>query len=171
MRHVVAIMIFAWLVPYIAAQDEIIFRNGRAYRVSGGKPLDAATVEPISESPPAKTTIIKRSSAPWIDPDIGPWTESKLRRHLLGELASPQHRGDVPANELKGRSLAELKAIHANLHEGWNWDGSPKVSPSRDTVFEEIDPGFGECFSPMPGSQCPGGRCPPQSRPLFRRFR
>lgn len=87
--------------------------------------------------------VVHRSGRNWTDPDVGRWSESTLRRHLLGELESPEHRGQVPPGQLVGRSLKELIAIHANLHEGWSWDGQPKQKPKQ--VPRRPVPSFDDC--------------------------
>lgn len=96
-------------------------------------------------NPAPKSTVllpvVHRSGRNWTDPDVGRWSESTLRRHLLGELESTQHRGQVPPEQLVGRSLKELIAIHANLHEGYNWDGQPK----QKQVPRRSVPSFDDC--------------------------
>lgn len=172
------------LVQPISAQDEIIFRNGRAYRVSGAKPVADPVVEEtppkVEETccqvpiPPPRITIIRRSSSAWTDPDIGPWSTSTLKKHLRGELESTQHRGMVPSQELDGRSLSELKAIHANLHEGWTWDGRSRQSRRTVTKSTEMPPANtdGPAFYFDAAPNCPNGFCPGNSnRPFLRRFR
>lgn len=111
--------------------------------------------------------IIRRSTRNWTDPDVGNWTASNLREHLLGEFQSPQHRGSVPLSELN-RSLSDLIAIHANLHEGWAWDGSSKVTATvRQTVVIPRQVVRYQSFQ----STCPGGVCPTNGEQSFRLFR
>jgi hypothetical protein len=115
--------------------------------------------------------VVRRSEADWTDPDVGTWTALTLIRHLEGELESPQHRGLVPAGQLVGRSLADLKAIHANLHEGWAWDGRERRVATVKRSLHVQPPTVRQFLTVQSSSQCPGGVCPTnQSRPrIFRR--
>lgn len=80
----------------------------------------AFTVKPAKVLQP----VFHRSGRNWTDPDVGRWSVETITRHLKGEIESPQHRGKVPLDQLEGRSLMELIAIHANLHEGYQWNGT-----------------------------------------------
>lgn len=134
----------------------------------------AAITEQLAEQPRSivKTVlrpVVRRGTGPWIDPDVGSWQVETLTNHLKGELESTQHRGSVPHDQLIGRSLRELKAIHANLHEGFAWHGgaSSAITTQKTATIEsrlEIAPR---------NSTCPGGVCPTTSaRPrLFGRRR
>jgi hypothetical protein len=115
------------------------------------KPVEVS--KPIVSKPILKP-IIRQAKSNWVDSSVGDWTADTLRRHLLGELSSNQHRGQVPAAELQGRSLRELIDIHDNLHEGYLWHGELVVVQMK-TV--EIN--------------CPGGVCPVPQRQVRRLFR
>jgi hypothetical protein len=105
--------------------------------------------------------VVRRAAGNWIDEGIGAWNETKLAAHLRGELASANHRGAVPVQQLVGRTLKELRDIHDNLHEGWLWDGSARV---RAAVTVR------QASTYWQASSCPGGVCPTPTRGrLFRR--
>jgi len=112
--------------------------------------------------PVAHSQVVRRASSSWVDQSVGSWNTAKLSAHLRGELASPQHRGQVPAGQLDGRSLNELKAIHDNIHEGYAWNGG--VTQSRVVTVQP---------KRVSSGNCPGGVCPAPTRftprRLFRR--
>jgi hypothetical protein len=114
--------------------------------------------------------VIRRSQNNWTDPDVGAWTPSKLREHLMGDFQSPVHRGSVPLSQLQGRSLSDLLAIHANLHEGWNWDGTSKRQLQVATIKERLTvPATVRSFRSV--ETCPSGNCPTGGQQSFRLFR
>jgi hypothetical protein len=123
----------------------------------------AKPVEAVSDS---RVAIVRRARSSWVDSSVGAWSVEKLRSHLRGELASPQHRGKVPTSELEGRTLRELADIHDNLHEGFEWNGGSSVVHSRSVTVQSFQ------TTAKMASSCPGGVCPsPMSRPVRRLFR
>ena len=145
----------------------------------GGEPVQAAAYcpdsfglaieqsTPIKSTPPirTRTKIIVRSYEPWTDPALGKWTASKLTAHLRGKLGEATHRGVVPAAELTGRTLDELLVMHANLHEGWSWDGARLIRDSPKPVAVKPPVVYRST------SNCPGGICPTNTTFRGRLFR
>lgn len=121
-----------------------------------------ATPQPVAQPRPAAVfeIIVRRARLSWTDRTVGTWTDATLRRHLLGELASPEHRGRVSAAQLAGRSLRELQDIHDNLHEGYSWNGTVTTTTMTTRAVQ------------VSSGNCPGGVCPtPQRAPVRRIFR
>jgi len=131
------------------------------------KPVVSASVETVTAS---RVAVVRRARSSWVDSSVGAWSVEKLRSHLRGELASPQHRGSVPTSELEGRTLRELADIHDNLHEGYAWDGggaSAAVVRSRSVTVQSF-----QTPAKVASGSCPGGVCPsPTARPIRRLFR
>ncbi len=145
-------------------------------------PSVAPRLEPATAVEPrmAFIPIVRRAKGNWTDPDVGAWSATTLTLHLKGELESSQHRGLVPAGQLAGRSLRELRDIHDNLHEGFAWDGTVKqslqvVTNSRVDSLPTIRSSLmvqnvGRFPQVLTSSQCPPGvNCPQQT--TSRRFR
>jgi len=126
--------------------------------------------EPAKTVTASRVAVVRRARSSWVDVSVGAWSVEKLRSHLRGELASPQHRGSVPTAELEGRTLRELADIHDNLHEGYAWDGggaSSSVVMSRSVTVQSF-----QTTAKVSGGSCPGGVCPsPTARPIRRLFR
>jgi len=150
---------------------QVVERNSESFGLGGQSQVVQAPIEraaPIKVAPPVwtRTKIVDRSRSTWTDPAIGSWTAGKLTAHLRGKLGEATHRGVVPASELTGRTLDELLVMHANLHEGWSWDGSPLIldSPPKpvavkpQVVYRQT-------------SNCPGGVCPTNTTFRGRLFR
>lgn len=130
-------------------------------------PVVSKPVETVTAS---RVAVVRRARSSWVDSSVGAWSVEKLRSHLRGELASPQHRGSVPTAELDGRTLRELADIHDNLHEGFSWNGggsSASVVSSRSVTVQTF-----QTTAKVSGGSCPGGVCPsPTARPIRRLFR
>ena len=139
-----------------------------SYQDSFGLAIEQSS--PIKTTPPIRirTKIVDRSRSTWTDPAIGSWTAGKLTAHLRGTLGDTVHRGVVPVAELTGRTVDELLVMHANLHEGWSWDGARLI---RDSPAKPVAVKPPVVYRST--SNCPGGVCPTNtiSRGRFLRWR
>jgi hypothetical protein len=98
-----------------------------------------------------QVTVIRRARSYWTEGGR-PWTQATLQAHLLS------HR--VPADKVSAMTFQQMVDAHDNIHEGYPWEGSITVTSS--TTVRAVQ------------TNCPGGVCPAQGRPilpLFRRIR
>ncbi len=123
------------------------------------------SVRTVEVKKPARIQIIRRALSDWTINSVS-WTVSSLRSHLHGI----NHQ--IPVEQLDGRTLSELKAIHDNLHEGWLWDGSSRIRSVVVSVNQEMVRSRVVTRQSIVNQTCPGGRCPTNQsygRRLFRR--
>jgi len=125
----------------------------------------SVVVRTVEVKKPARIQIVRRALSEWTINSVS-WTVGSLRSHLLGS----NHQ--IPVEQLDGRALSELRAIHDNLHEGWAWDGSSRIRSVVVSGNQEIVRSRTVTRQSLINQSCPGGRCPTNQsygRRLFRR--
>jgi hypothetical protein len=123
----------------------------------GPKPIDSGAIELQKFAPgqPQLQTSYPTHSQRWNV--AGNWSPS--REQLVAHLMGGQHAGKFSQSYLNGLSVAELKSLHDDDHEGRVQSSyvqqvatkstAPAVTPATTTVRY--------------ASPCPGGKCPTYS--------